>query len=159
MPGYKLKDLKYIVVLPQRRAFRKGAERGKFIDAAGDGFAMFMNGAFNIAVKRNVDRKLEEMYPDIKKTLVNHTGVMVVVQYQQWKAGNPEFNPPELLSIMIGPAASNLPSAIRRWEQMSKLMQGPDDGKVFGPRNYLWFTKDSGKKENLKKAEVLNQAK
>jgi hypothetical protein len=156
LPGYKLKDLTYTVSFPRGPVFRKGSGRGKAVGALADGFGMVINGAFNIGVKRNVDKKLEKMYPDIKKALENHTGLMVVVQYQRWKDGNPKFNQPELLSIMIGPAASNLPSAIRKWEQSSKILQGPREGKVLGPRNYLWFTKDSTKKEDLKKAEVLN---
>jgi hypothetical protein len=82
---------------------------------------------------------------------------LVVVQYQQWKAGEPGFNPPELLSVMLGPASSNLPSAIRAWEAKPKLMQMPTaKGKVLDPRNYLWFIEDKTQKDGLKKTEVMD---
>lgn len=162
MPGYTLRDLKYTVSFPQSGGsygHRTVSGRGKVVGSFVDAGSSLMKFAHKIGVERNVNKKLEEMYPKIKKALENHTGVMVVVQYQKWKIADPDFNPPELLSVMLGPAASNLPSAIRQWEQKSKLVQGPGDGKVFGPHNYLWFTQDLTNKEKLKKSEVLNLEK
>lgn len=159
MPGYKLKDLTYTVSFPQGPTFRKGSGRSKAFGAAADFAQMITISAFDFGVKRRVDKKLREMYPAIKNALGNHTGVMVVVQYHQDKAGAPDFNPPKMLSVMIGPAASNLLSAIRKWEQSSKLMQGPGEGMVLGPRKYLWFRKDSEKREKIEKSEVLNLRK
>jgi hypothetical protein len=156
LPGYELKDLKYTVVVPRSRGFRKGSGRGKRVGAVADGFSIVTNFFHDIGLQRNVDKKLEKMEPDIKKAMGNHTGILVVVQYQQWEADNPDFPRPELLSIIIGPAASNTPSAIRRWEQKCKLMQGPDKGKVVSD-NYLWFTEDKSKKDDLKKSEVLKK--
>lgn len=162
MPGYTLRDLKYIVLFAGGSGtfgYNTVSGRGKAVGAAANGLAKVTNFVHQTGVRRNLDKKLEEMYPDIKKAMANHTGVMVVVQYQQAKAGHPDFNPPELLAVMLGPAASNLPSAKRKWEQASKIVRGPDDGMTFGPRAYLWFTEDIAKKESLKKTELLNLEK
>jgi hypothetical protein len=162
LPGYRLKDLKYTVSFAGASGaygYNTISGRGKVVGAAAKGLAKVTNFVHQIGVKRNVDKKLEEMYPDIRKAMRNHTGVMVVIQYQQAKAGHPDFNPPELLAVMLGPSASNLPSAIRKWEQASKIVRGPDDRMIFGPCSYLWFTEDPAKKESMKKTELLNLEK
>jgi hypothetical protein len=157
LPGYRFRDLTYTVSIPQGDGgygHRTVSERGKVVGSVVDAGSSLIKFAHKIGVERNVNNKIEELYPNIKKALENHTGVIVIVQYQIWKIADPDFNPPELLSVMLGPAASNLPSAIRQWEQTSKLVQGPTDGKVFGPHKYLWFTRDLTNKEKLKKSEV-----
>lgn len=160
MPAYKFKDLKYTVTSPKGSvgyAHRSVKGRGKTVGAGVDAGAWAVNFAHNIVVKKNVDREIEKIYPKMKKLLENHTGVLVVVQYQQWKAGEPGFNPPELLSVMLGPASSNLISATRAWENKPKLMQMPTvKGKVLGPRNYLWFIEEKTQKDGLKKTEVMD---
>lgn len=160
MPGYKFKDLNYTVTFPNGSVgygHRSVKGRGKTLGAGGDALNWVTNTANTFALKRNVDREIGKIYLKIKKLLENHTGVLVVVQYQQWKDGEPGFNPPELLSVMLGPASSNLPSAIRAWENQPKLMQMPTvKGKVLGPRNYLWFIEDKTQKDGLKKTEVMD---
>jgi hypothetical protein len=159
LPGYRFRDLKYTVSFKggggpygHRTVEGRGKVVGSFVDAG----SSLIKFAHDFGVERNVNKRLEEIYPKIKRALENHTGVLVVVQYQIWEFADPDFNPPELLSVMLGPAASNLPSAIRKWEQKSKLVQGPSEGKVFGPQKYLWFTQDLKNKDELKRTEALN---
>lgn len=159
MAGYRLRDLRYTVLFPRGSGtcgFKKVSGRGKALEAGADFVSMIAKGAFKYGVKRNVDRKLEEMYPDIIKALGDYKGVLVVVRYQEWKKANPELYPPELLSVSIGSPASNFHSAIRKWEQTPHLLQGVGDGRKPGPTQYLWFQKASTKKNDLKKKEALS---
>lgn len=158
MPTYKFKDLKYTVTSPKGNAgygHRSVEGRGKTIGAGVDAVALGVNFTYDFFLQRNVDKEIEKIYPKMKKLLENHTGVMVVVQYQQWKAKPSHC--PDLLSVMLGPASSNFKSAIRAWENKPKLMQMPTvKGRVLGPRNYLWFIEDKTQKDGLKKTEVMD---
>lgn len=159
MPGYKLKDLKYTVSYPQ--PLKPLRTKGKRVGALADAMNFGVNKLSKLGLQNQIDKKLEKMYPDILKTMKNHTGVLVVVQYQKWKspdaAGN---NPLQLLSISIGPPASNRQSATRqnmRMGKMHRIKQGPGSGMVYGPKAYLWFTRDLTTKEQKEEQERINK--
>ncbi len=135
--------------------------KGKKVGALADAINFGVNKLSELGLKHQVEKKLEKMYTDIRKAMKNHTGVLVVVQYQQWKspdaAGN---NPLQLLSITIGPPASNRQSAARQYMRLEKLTtikQGPDRGMVYGPKEFLWFTRNLTKKEQREEQERINK--
>ncbi len=159
MAGYKLNDLKYTVSYP--KPIKSLATKGKKIGALADAMNFGVNKLYNLGLKNQIDRELEKMYLDILKAMRNHTGVLVVVQYQECKTPDPAGNNPlKLLSIIIGPPASNRQSASRqymRMEKMPMIKQGPDSGMVYGPKSFLWFTRDLTKKEQREEQKRINK--
>lgn len=159
MPGYKLKDLKYTVSHPQ--PLKPPRKKGERIGALADAINFGVNKLSKLGLQSQIDKKLEKMYPDIRKAMNNHTGVLVIVQYQKWAspdaAGN---NPLQLLSIIIGPPASNRQSASRQYmriEKMPMIKQGPGNRMVYGPKAFLWFRRDLTKKEQIEEQERINK--
>lgn len=156
MPGYKIKDLRYTISFPKGRTgygHKMAEERGKTVGAVADAFNWVVNAPFKGGVELELKRKLNEMYPDIYKAIGNHTGVLVIVQYQQWKeqngAGN---NPLQLLYVIIGPAGSNVHYAYRAWCQKPKLTPTPGTRMVLGPKKLLWFEKSLSIEEKINRA-------
>ena len=140
----RIRDLKYRVRIVNHDELKgKSSGRGGVLGALADALNAGVNGVFNMPQEMKLNKKLDEMYPQIYEAMKDHTGVLVVAQYQQWKAPDASGNNPlQLLSVMLGPAASNLQSAFRRWQHQPKLMQGPDRGMVYGPIACYWFTRD-----------------
>jgi hypothetical protein len=159
LAGYKFKDLKYTVSYP--KPLKPLGTKGKRVGALADAMNFGVNKLSKLGLQNQIDRKLEKMYLDIRKAMKNHTGVLVVVQYQKWKSPDPAGNNPlQLLSIIIGPPASNRQSASRqymRMEKMPMIKQGPDIGMVYGPKAFLWFTRDLTKKEQREEQERINK--
>ncbi len=147
----RIKNLKYTISVPMPGAAMKKKSGGKVVGAAANALNSGVNGLFNCGVKNELKQKLEEMYPAIYDAMKDHTGVLVVVQFQQWKSQNAAGNnPPQLLSVIIGPAASNRQSAFRKHkmrERMPAIKQSPGAGMVYGPSEFLWFTRDLSKAE------------
>jgi hypothetical protein len=139
----RIRDLKYRVRIVRYDDLKgKSASNGEVLGALAKALNIGVNGVFNMSQEMKLSKKLNEMYPQIYDAMKDHTGVLVVVRYQQWKtpdaAGN---NPLQLLSVMLGPSASNFQSAFRQWQNQPKLMQGPDKGMVYGPIACYWFTR------------------
>lgn len=161
----KLHDLQYTVsILMSEDTMKKhhggGASKNR-LEAVLDAFTWFAKTTLGYSKDAAVRNRLNELYPKIKEKMENHSGVLVIVQYQKWKYADPGNNPPQLLSVHIGPAASNRHSAFRKWKQLQKMPQlkpGPDDGMVFGPTEMIWFTrvksKDADQKELNEKQEI-----
>ena len=125
------------------------------IEAAVEVLSWIASQALGASQKLALKRKLNDIYPQIKDKIQNHTGVLVIAQYQKWKYASPDNNPPQLLSVSAGPVASNRQSAYRKWRQIEmgpKLRQGPQDGMIYGPIQFLWFTRiipDADLKEQI----------
>jgi hypothetical protein len=133
-------------------------ERGKTVGAVADGVNWIVNKGFSFGVKRQVNKKIDEMYPDIYKAIGDHTGVLVIVQYQQWREQNgAENNPLQLLYVSIGPAGSNVHYTYRAWCHKPKLIPSPGKRMVLGPTELRWFTKILSTEEKIKRALELEK--
>jgi hypothetical protein len=154
----KLRDLQYKTWTPMSEDTLKVYHDGSGpcenrIEAAVEVLSWIGSHALGFSQKTALKRKLDELYPKIRDKIQKHTGVLVVVQYQKWKYANPSNNPPQLLSVSVGPAASNGQSAFRKWRQIEMgptLKQGPKDGMIYGPIQLLWLTRitpDTGLKD------------
>jgi hypothetical protein len=158
LPGRNtFKDLSYT----SSRGFghRTVARRGKKLGAAVDAYAWVADKLYDKSMQYIIDAELEKMYPKMKKTLEINTGVMVVLQYQVPRdADSRQY---ELLSVMLGPGASNLQSAIRKWNQSPRYVKAPTDHTkwVYGSQEYLWFTEDKIKNNSQKKTDAVNKTK
>ena len=144
----RIRSLKYRIMIPTPRPSSKKKSGGGAWEALAEVASWGANAYLKYQQKKELSRKLDAMYPQIYDAMKEHTGVLVIVQYQQWKVPYPSGdNSPEILSIIIGPAASNLHSAYRRWRQGSKILQGPGKNKVLGPEACIWFTRDLSSEE------------
>lgn len=156
----KLRDLQYKTWSPMSEDTMKINHSGSGpcknrVEAAVEVLSWIASQALGTSQKLALRTKLNNIYPQIKDKIQNHTGVLVVAQYQKWKYANPNNNPPQLLSVSVGPAASNRQSAYRKWRQIEMgptLRQGPQDGMVYGFVQFLWFTiiiPDAGLEEQI----------
>jgi hypothetical protein len=92
-----IRDLEYTMWFPNVRTTCKSG--GKTIGALANALSTGMNGLFRFSQELKLKKKLDEMYPQIFDAMQDHTGVLVIVIYQQWKSADPAYNPPEILSI------------------------------------------------------------
>lgn len=116
--------------------------------------------------KQKLEEQLDSMYPDIFKAIGEYNGVLVIVKYQKWRTHYPSgHNPLKVLSIIIGPPASNRQSAFRKYrmkERVPMIKQAPDKNMVYGPEAFLWFTKgrsNTKKEEPLKRVDEIKEKK
>jgi len=54
-----------------------------------------VNKVFDIRMDSTVDNNLDELYPDIHKAMDGYSGVLVIIQYQQWEVKNEAGNRPQ----------------------------------------------------------------
>ena len=144
----ELNDLRYTVsTLMSGETLKKhhgGGPCKNRLEAAIDTLSWIAKTTLGFSQDFAVRNRLNELYPRIKEKMKNYNGVLVIVQYQKWKYADPGNNPPQLLSVIIGPAATNRLSAFRKWNQLQRLpqlKQGPDNGMVYGPTEIIWFTR------------------
>lgn len=158
MSGYKrYRDLKYRYECSSAKlggGHRTVKGRGKKLGAGVDGFAWFSQKIFDASMEVEVDARIEKHYPEMKKILKNHTGVLVVLQYEISK--NADFKDCRLLSVMLGDGASNFRSALRKWQQSAHFIKAPTDWLMqYGPQEYLWFIEDKNEKDGLKNTDSM----
>lgn len=161
----KFNDLQYTVSTLMSEATMKkkhgGGPVGSRIEALAEAMKWLADASFGFAQERILKKKMEEIYPHIIRNMKDYTGILVIAQYQQWASPNAAgSNPPELLSLRIGPAASNRKSAIRKFVLMERghnLKQSPSPGMVYGPVKFIWLTKispnEKPEKQTIKKQE------
>ncbi len=116
--------------------------------------------------KQKLEKQLDSIYPDIFRAMGDYNGVLVIVRFQKWRTPYPsEHNPLKVLSIFIGPPASNRQSAVRKYrmkERLPMIKQAPDDNMVYGPEAFLWFSKGrptQDKEKSLKRVDDNKEKK
>ncbi len=141
----KYKDLKYTVSFPMPKKTVRKEGGGNRYAAAAEALIWGINKVFDTQVDTTVDEKLDELYPDIHKAMKGYNGVLVIIQYQQWELKNEAGNRPQFfLDIFIGPPASNIQSAFRKYkmkERVPTIKQAPRAGMVYGTKAFVWFTR------------------
>lgn len=159
----KYKDLNYTIGYSKpMRTPRKSAGDNPW--AALSEALLWVQDFFNKDMeKQKLEKQLDSMYPDIFKAMGDHNGVLVIVRFQKWKVPYPSgHNPLKVLSIFIGPSASNRISAVRKYrmkERTPLIKQAPDDDMVYGPEAFLWFTKGRSTSEKEDPLKGLDEHK
>ncbi len=141
----RYKDLVYSVSYPMPKKTVRKDGGGNPYAAAAEALNWGVSKVFDIRVDSQVDKKLDELYPDIHKAMVGYNGVLVIIQYQQWEMKNEAGNRPLFfLNMYVGPAASNRQSAFRKYkmkERVPTIKQAPREGMVYGTKAFVWFSR------------------
>jgi hypothetical protein len=154
----KLKDLKYTIGYSKSGAVPRKSSGDNPWAALSETLLWVQDFFIKDLEKQKIEKKLDSMYPDIFKAMGDYNGVLVIIRFHKWRIPYPSgHNPHKVLSIFIGPAASNQQSAVRKYrmkESIPMIKQAPDDKMIYGPEAFLWFSKGSStsdKEEPLKR--------